>query len=180
MSLMSTMLKERGKIALLLTVVLDEGQEVIEVRDNDHPGKLAEQFCKEKGLDDSTISSMALFIEQQLKENNEPQKPCLNKRQTKPVLVPRTRERLSRKEPDRKPLQRQRSVSQLSKPPARESASAKPQARRVHKTLTPPPAKLKNLDSSLSTKASSGTNSYQRLYEEAKRRKVKAQQNVED
>jgi hypothetical protein len=175
---MSKMHNERGKIALLLTVVLDAGQEVVEVRENDQPDKLAEQFCKEKGLDVSTISSMARFIEQQLKENNEPQKPNLPRRQIKPVLITRSRDRLGTKAPDRNDMQRQKSVGQLNKPPARHSA--KPQARRVHKTPPPPPTKPKNLNSSLSTKASSGTNSYQRLYEEAKQRKMKAQQNVEE
>jgi hypothetical protein len=54
------------EVVLLLTVVLDQGQEVIQVKADDQPHQVAQDFCKAKGLDESMIDTMTQFIQQQL------------------------------------------------------------------------------------------------------------------
>lgn len=72
---MSEMLGVKGKVTLVLTVVLGDSQEVIEVREQDIPSALAEEFCKSRGLDAKIVPSMTRFIEQKILESQEPKDP---------------------------------------------------------------------------------------------------------
>jgi hypothetical protein len=167
MSLILKMQRVRGEVVLVLTVVLNHGQEVIEVREHDSPHTLAQEFCKAKGLDDSVIPSMSSFIEQQLKDSEEPAGTGLHIK-LKPVAYT-SPEQVS----SNQPLKAHNSPNRSRTPPK----SGKTQSlssfglEKSDRSSTPPPS---HLTSSLSSTR------YNRLYEEAKMRKVKAQRLADD
>lgn len=63
------MKQDPNDVVLVLTVVLDHGQEVIEVRAKDRPSLVALRFCKAHQLDPTTVPTMTRFIQEQLEEN---------------------------------------------------------------------------------------------------------------
>jgi hypothetical protein len=165
------MQRARGEVVLVLTVVLKHGQEVVEVREHDCPNKLAHEFCKAKGLDDSVIPSMSSFIEQQLKDSEEPAgtglqiklKPvaCASPKQANQALKAHNRPSRSRTPPKSGKTQSLSRVGSLC-------------LEKSDRSSTPPPSHL------TSTLGSTNSSRYNRLYEEAKMRKVKAQRLADD
>lgn len=89
-----------GAVALVLTVLLDDGQEVIEIREDDVPSALAENFCKVHKLNASIVPVMTRFIEKQFKENEEPQ--------TSPLQIVRLHPAPPTCHADKKPAQKVR------------------------------------------------------------------------
>jgi len=174
---MSEMQEVKGDVVLVLTVVLDDGQEVIEVREQDSPDRLAEEFCKKHKLEASIVPSMSKFIEQQIKESEEPQDTGLLIK-LKPAISNHAGERLYKKAVEKRSLLRQKSEGQLNLQISDEEFPFKPSINKNYRAHTP--INSEKPRSLASSKLSSNSSSYQRLYEEAKARKVKAQKIAED
>lgn len=175
------MQEPKGEVVLILTVVLDDGQEVIEVREHDVPSALAEEFCKAQGLDASMVPSMTMFIEQQIKESEEPKGTGLQIK-LKPATGNHAGERLYKKAIERKAAE-QALLSQMSEnlidPPLDpKEYPFKPTINKLYKSQTQPnPSQDEVINSSPPNVTKS---SYRRLYEEAKVRKDKAMKVVEE
>lgn len=164
----------KGDVALVLTVVLDQGQEVIQVREHDDPSALAEEFCRLHRLDASIVPTMTSFIEKHIADNEAPHK---TPGEYKAFPCRLAEARLHKKTATRKSVLRQRSEGQLNTSVKEVRQPFKCSINSSSRAQTPKGGKPRSLASS---KCSTASNSYQRLYEEAKSRKVKAEQLAEE
>jgi hypothetical protein len=169
-----SMQSDKGDLVLILTVVLEHTQQVIEVRERDHPTTLAEEFCRAHGLEASVVPSMTRYIEQQLKANEETKATGLHIK-LKSALGQHAGERLYKKAVEK--LVKHKSVSQLTQLPKDEDCTFKPSINKDYRPHSPKKTGRSQLTSSPKLSSSS---SYQRLYEEAKDRRLRVKKALEE